>query len=57
MVDKEHPLITKVKEQFAEGKMNRREFLREPPRVFARRHLARPVGRRGLRLHRQGDGG
>lgn len=29
MVDKEHPLITKVKEQFAEGKMNRREFLRD----------------------------
>ena len=48
MVDKEHPLITKVKEQFAEGKMNRREFLRD-------RHLARPVGRRGLRLRRQGN--
>ena len=29
MVDKEHPLITSVKEQFAEGKMNRREFLRD----------------------------
>ena len=29
MVGKEHPLIAKVKEQFAEGKMNRREFLRD----------------------------
>ena len=29
MVDKEHLLITKVKEQFADGKMNRREFLRD----------------------------